>query len=79
MPPNLFEQLGQEPIPAPPKRLRGEVRQRVNSTLLVLQITDLVVRGLPFVLVHFAQALGGLLAFTLTGTYEPRVRDDARK
>lgn len=78
MPPNLLEQLGQQPVPGPPQRLRGEVRERVNSTLIVLQITDLAVRGLPFVLLHFAQALGGLLAYTLTGTYEPRVRDDAR-
>ncbi len=78
MPPNLLEQLGQQPIPAPPQRLRGEVRERVNSTLLTLQVTDLAVRGVPFALSHFAQALGGLLAFTLTGTYEPRARDDAR-
>jgi hypothetical protein len=79
MPPNLLDQLRQDPIPAPPKRLRGGVRERVNSTLTVLQVTDLVVRGLPFVLTHLAQALGGFLAYTLTGTYEPRVRDDARK
>ena len=76
--PNVLEQLNQKRIPAPPQRLKLEVRQRVNTALIALQHADFVLRALPFALLHFAQAVGGLMLYTLTGTYEPRVRDDSR-
>ena len=79
MPQNLLEQLGQQQVPAPPVKLRRELRERMNTTLIALHLADFVLRGLPFAVMHFAQALGGLLAYTLTGTYEPRVRNDARR
>ena len=79
MPRNLLEQLGQRHVPAPPARLRQEVRLRMNTTLVTLHLADLALRGLPFAVAHFAQAVGGLLMFTLTGKYEPRVSDDARR
>lgn len=79
MPRNLLEQLGQQQVPAPPPALRSEVRERMNNTLSALHLVDFAIRGVPFAVLHFAQAFGGLVAYTLTGTYEPRVRDDARR
>jgi hypothetical protein len=79
MPLNLLEQLGEQRIPAPPVKLHTEVRQRMNNTLLTTHVLDFALRGVPFALWHFAQAVGGLLALTLTGTYEPHVREDARR
>ena len=76
---NLLEQLGNHDVPRPPVKLRQQVRERVNHTLIVVQVLDLAFRGLPYVLWHFAQAVGGWLALTLTGTYEPRVKNDARR
>jgi hypothetical protein len=78
MPQNLLEQLGKQPVPAAPPRLKEDVRERMNAALLALQLADLALRGLPMALFHFAHAVAGMLAYTLTGTYEPRVRDDAR-
>lgn len=75
---NLLEQLREQHVPAPPPQLRQEVRSRMNTTLLALHVADLLLRGLPLALFHFGQAVAGLAAYTLTGTYEPKARDDAR-
>ncbi len=79
MPQNLLEQLGKQEIPAPPTKLRHEVHDRVNATLVTLQIVDIALRGLPYAMFHFAQAVAGMISLTLTGTYEPRDRNDARR
>lgn len=79
MPENLLEQLGKKDVPRPPLRLRREVDQRVNNGLLALQFVDLALRGLPYAMLHFAKAVGGMILFTLTGSYEPRYQDDARR
>ena len=76
---NLLDQLSQQDIPQPPVRLRQQVRERMNVTLLVLQLADLALRGMPYVMLHFAKAVVGLVLFSLSGTYEPRPRDDARR
>ena len=79
MPQNLLEQLGKQDVPAPPTRLRRNVQERMNATLVMLQIVDLALRGLPFALFHFAQAVGGMVLLTLTGNYGPHDHDDARR
>lgn len=78
MPTNLLEQLGQRQVPAPPAKLRREVRERVNTTLIVVHVAEFALQAVPLALLHFARAVVGLVLFTLTGTYEPRVREDAR-
>ena len=76
---SLLDQLGQEEIPRPPQKLRQGVRERMNASLLLTQLIDLAVHGLPFALLHFTQAALGALLFTLTGEYQPKPRDDARR
>ena len=78
MPTNLLEQLSQGQVPAPPAKLRRDVRERVNTTLVALHVVEFVVQAVPLALAHFAKAFVGLVLFSLTGTYEPRVREDAR-
>lgn len=79
MSPNLLEQLAQQQVPAPPVKLRRNVQDRMNATLFALQIVDVALRVLPFALMHLAQAVAGLLCYTLTGDYEPRARTDTQR
>jgi hypothetical protein len=63
---SLLEELKREEPPRPPVKLREQVRTRVNTTLLWVQLADFVLRGLPYTL-------------TFTGSYEPRPKGDARR
>lgn len=76
---SLLEQLGQQEIPRPPRQLRQAVRERVNTSLVLVQLLDLALRGLPYALLQFAKAVAGALLFTASGQYQPKPRDDARK
>lgn len=76
---SLLDQLGQQPVPRAPQKLRQTVRERVNTSLVLVQLVDLAMRGLPYALLHFAKAVGGALLFTLSGQYQPKPHDDARQ
>jgi hypothetical protein len=78
MPQNLLEQLGEDHVPAPPPRLQTAVRERMNTSLMALYVADLLLRGLPWAMLQFGQALWGAVTYTMTGHYEPRPKDDAR-
>ena len=55
---DLLEQLAELPVPpAPPPAVfdRG-VHERINSRLVVGQVSDLLIRGSAFGFVHFAKA-----------------------
>lgn len=78
MPNNLLEQLGEQDVPRPPRNLRANVRERMNATLVFLQMLDLLLRGVPYCLWHFGAAVTGLIFMTLTGNHEPPPRQDAR-
>jgi hypothetical protein len=79
MPDNLLEQLGETKVPAPPPRLQAAVRERMNTSLMTLYVVDFLLRGMPWAVMHFAQALGGAVLLTISGDYEPRATDDARR
>jgi hypothetical protein len=51
----------------------------VNRSLVTWQLIDLLVRGMPWALGHFAQAVLGCLAFTLTGRYETKTKHGPRR
>jgi len=67
--PNLFEELAEQEIPPLPADFGKEVHERVNRTLVALQILDLLWRGLPLAFLHFGRAVIGLLVFTLSGKF----------
>jgi hypothetical protein len=45
---------------------------------MALYVADLLLRGLPWAMLQFGQALWGAVTYTMTGHYEPRPKDDAR-
>ena len=69
---NLFESLAQAPVPPPPAELDSLVHTRLNKRLLIGQLLDLGMRGLPGAMLQFSQALLGLVTFTLSGSYGSR-------
>lgn len=77
---DLFERLAELEVPPPPEaeQFDRQLHQRVNRSLVTAQFTDLVVGGLPFAVLHFARALVGLLAFTITGRYDSKTKNKRR-
>lgn len=76
---NLFERLAELEVPPPPPQFDAQLHDRVNRSLVTWQLIDLLVRGMPWALGHFAQALVGYLAFTLTGRYETKTKHGPRR
>jgi hypothetical protein len=77
---NLLEQLAElEVPPAPPSaQFDRQLHERVNRSLFVWQLVDLVVSGMPWAMLHFARALVGLITFTVTGQYEAKPKKPRR-
>jgi len=75
---NLLEQLADWEVPPPPAQFDAQLHERVNRSLVKAQVIDLVVRGLPWTLAHFARAIVGLFTFTLLGRYEVKPKDKRR-
>jgi hypothetical protein len=77
---NLLEQLADlEVPPAPPAaQFDRQLHERVNRSLFVWQLVDLVVSGLPWAMLHFSRALVGLIVFTVTGQYESKPKKPRR-
>jgi len=66
-------------VPPPPAQFDEQLHERVNRSLVTWQLVDLLVRGMPWALGHFAQAMLGALSFTLTGRYETKTNDKHRR
>lgn len=67
---DLFEQLAELEVPPPPAQFDDQLHERVNRSLVAGQMIDLLVRGLPFAIGHFARAVVGMVTFTIVGRYE---------
>lgn len=66
---DLFEQLAEWEVPPPPVEFDRQLHQRLNRTLVAMQVLDLIVRALPWALWHFGRALVGAVVFSLRGKY----------
>jgi hypothetical protein len=64
---DLWEQLAEAEIPAPPPQFERQVHQRLNQTLLAVQLADLLLKGMFFAIGQFALAVLHLVSVTLTG------------
>jgi hypothetical protein len=62
--------LAQLDVRPPPPEFDRQLHERMNRSLLVQHLVDLVTGALPWALVHFAQAVVGLLRFTTTGRFD---------
>lgn len=75
---DLFEQLATHEVPPPPESLDRDVHQRLNKTLLAVQIGEFMVRGTWHACWFFLEALLGALIFTLSGRFPTGPRDRSR-
>jgi class 3 adenylate cyclase len=66
---DFLEQLSKLDVPAPPVEFDRQFHRRLNHALLVQQTLDLVVRAMPWAILHFARALAGAIGYTLTGRF----------
>jgi hypothetical protein len=77
---DLFDRLAELEVPPPPDtdQFDRQLHERVNRSLVAGQLTDLVVGGLPWALVHFLRALVGLVTLTATGRYDAKPKHHRR-
>ncbi len=66
---DFLEQLAELNVPAPPVEFDRQFHQRLNHALLLQQTLDLVVRAMPWAMLHLARALAGAIDYTLTGRF----------
>ena len=66
---DIFEQLADWDVPPPPDKFDQQLHERVNKSLLVVQLVDLAVRAMPWAMLHFGRAVVGLLLLTLRGHF----------
>jgi hypothetical protein len=76
---DLFERLADLEVPPPPPQFDEQLHLRVNRSLVIGQFIDLLVKGLPWSLAHFARALVAAIGFTITGRYETNSKNGRRK
>ena len=69
-PTNLLEQMSEIRVPPLPEDFDRSVHQRLNKRLLLEHLADLLFRGLPTAVAHFAQPWVGLLVYSLVGRFE---------
>jgi hypothetical protein len=70
MPRDFLEELAEAPVPPLPDTFNRALHERLNRRLLAGQMLDLALRGIGYCLVHFARALAGFFALTVTGRFE---------
>jgi hypothetical protein len=66
---DLWEQLAETEVPAPPREFDRDVHERLNKTLLAAHLADLLLKGMFFAIGHFALAVLHVLTFTITGRW----------
>jgi hypothetical protein len=75
---DIFEQLAERDVPPVPGDFDRHVHQRVNDSLFGVHMTEFVFQVIPYAILHFGQALFGLVALTLSGGF-PQDRGDRSK
>jgi hypothetical protein len=74
--PDLLEQLAEFEVPPVPREFDTRLQERVNRGLLVGQAFELVLKAIPYTVLHFAGAVWGLVLYSVTGRYGHERRDD---
>ncbi len=67
---DVFELLAESDIPPPPPSFDRQLHERVNRSLLLVQLMDLVFGALPWAAMHLARAFMGLVTLTVSGKFE---------
>jgi hypothetical protein len=69
---DLFERLAELDVPPPPAQFDTQLHERVNRSLVVGQLMDLLFGAVPWAVVEFSRAVLGATIFTFTGRYETK-------
>ena len=64
-----LEALAAQDVPAAPLEFDRQLHRRLNQALLLQQVLDLVLRAMPWAIVHFARAVAGAIDYSLTGRF----------
>jgi hypothetical protein len=67
---DLLEQLAQSDVPPMPGEFDRQLNDRLNGALVAVQVADFLLRALPWAMMHFGQALWGLMSLTFLGRFE---------
>jgi hypothetical protein len=66
---DFLEQLAQLDVPEPPAEFDRQLHERVNRSLVVQHVMDLVLGAAPWALAQFARAVAGAVVFSVGGDY----------
>jgi hypothetical protein len=74
---DILEQLADTKVPpAPVEQLQKGFSERLNSRLLVQQLLDLMIRGVPYAAWHMLCGMIGVLYYTVVGRFaQPKDKD----
>ena len=67
---DFLEQLAELDVPPPPERFTSELHDRVNRSLVLVQLVELACAAVPYAVMELSRALGGLVRYSLCGKYE---------
>ena len=71
---DFLDQLADMEVCEPPPEFNRQLHDRVNRTLLVQHLVDLVLGAAPWALAHLARSVAAWFAFTLTGKFDDQRR-----
>jgi hypothetical protein len=70
MPNDFLEQLAEIEVPPPPPSFDRQLHNRVNRSLIIVQVVELVLGAFPAAVLEFGRAMLAFGRFTLAGKYE---------
>jgi hypothetical protein len=75
---DILEQLARLEVREPPPEFDHQLHERMNRSLLVQHVVELATGVAPWALGCFAQAVLGLVRYTITGRFDDRGRSEDR-
>ena len=69
---DFFDQLAATDVPPPPPEFDRQLHERVNRSLLLVQLTDLALGAVPWAMWHMTRALLGFMKLTITGKFQAK-------
>ncbi len=71
---DVLEQLADTVIPPVPPEFDRSVHDRLNTVLIVEHLLDLLLRGMPYAIGNFAEAVGAFMGASLSDTSRNETR-----
>jgi hypothetical protein len=75
---DFLQRLAELEVAAPPAEFDRQLHDRLNHRLMVQQFLDLLVRGMPWALLHFGRAIVELCVFSISGHFADERKKENR-